>query len=113
MGHGHGDSRKLEEHLKVIEQKIELLVSHAEATPQITRLLWRMDLNLRQLTGTASNLPPPAQAALPAAPAQQDPGRGSDSHQGSKAHARKSFTITGSRNSSRLHSKQNTLQPGQ
>jgi len=57
-GHGAGDSRKLEGHMQKISTQMDMLISHAEATPQITRLLWRMDLNLRQLTGSASNLPP-------------------------------------------------------
>jgi hypothetical protein len=55
---GAGESRKLEGHMQKISTQMDMLMSHAEATPQITRLLWRMDLNLRQLTGTASNLPP-------------------------------------------------------
>jgi len=55
VGNHHGHNSK--EQMKNISDQLALLVSHAEATPQITRLLWRMDLNLRQLTGTASNLP--------------------------------------------------------
>lgn len=66
MGHGtHG----IEAHIKKIEQMMGTLISHAEATPQITRMLWRMDLNLRQLSGTATNLPQQAVVPVQDAPA--------------------------------------------
>jgi len=72
VGHGHGHHGSHQE-LKKMSQQLDLLLSHAEATPQMTRLLWRMDLNLRQLTGTASNLP--QQPATQQTPDKSKPAR--------------------------------------
>jgi len=46
------NNAKLEQQLNDLAMELEALVSNAEATPQITRLLWRMDVNLKQLSGT-------------------------------------------------------------
>mmetsp|Transcript_83035 Transcript_83035/g.129709 ORF Transcript_83035/g.129709 Transcript_83035/m.129709 type:complete len:1179 (-) Transcript_83035:107-3643(-) len=56
--HGRGiHPQRLEERLNAMSEQLENLLSLAEETPKITSMLWRMDLNLRQLTGTAHNLP--------------------------------------------------------
>lgn len=108
--HGHHEnSHKLEEHLKRISSQVEVLMSHAEATPQITRLLWRMDLNLRQLTGTATNLPG-GQLPQQSLPQASDAPSGSNSHMPSKK--RPTLTISNSRQSSRLTSKQRPPEGG-
>merc|ERR1719424_1909419 len=52
-----GESGRIDGIVKDIKHSMETLNHHAQSTPQITRMLWRMDLNLRQLTGTANNLP--------------------------------------------------------
>jgi hypothetical protein len=49
--------RNADEQLVRMSEQIAELLSHAEATPQMSKLLWRIDLNLRKLTGTANNLP--------------------------------------------------------
>jgi hypothetical protein len=59
VGHAGGAHlQQLEQRMDGMTEKIEHLLSLAEETPKITSMLWRMDLNLRQLTGTANNLPP-------------------------------------------------------
>jgi len=107
VGMDHKDAHKLEDHMKKIERQLELLASHAEATPQITRLLWRMDLNLRQLTGQATNLSPQAQAAISASAAAHDQADNDRSATSSaQASRRAQYTIGNSRNASRDQSKQ-------
>lgn len=104
-GLGHHDNHKLEEHMKTISRQMETLMSHAEATPQITRLLWRMDLNLRQLTGSAGNLPQQA----------QDGGSrsGDNSSSPSKRQVNKQSTMNiGGRSNVRASSKQRTDESG-
>jgi hypothetical protein len=107
VGMDHKDAHKLEDHMKKIERQLELLASHAEATPQITRLLWRMDLNLRQLTGQATNLSPQAQAGISASAAAHDQADNDRSATSSaQASRRAQYTIGNSRNASRDQSKQ-------
>merc|ERR1719272_528430 len=59
----HSESGRIDGIVKDIKHSMETLNHHAQSTPQITRMLWRMDLNLRQLTGTANNLPNNGNAA--------------------------------------------------
>lgn len=99
QNHGHRD-QNIKQDLKKMSQQLDLLVSSAEATPQMTRLLWRMDLNLRQLAGTASNVPqqniPPPQSPDRSKPSRlrhQSPVQGNQTPQTAQA---KSAAASGS-----------------
>jgi len=82
----HAHSEKVQQDMKRMSQQLDVLVSSAEATPQMTRLLWRMDLNLRQVVGTASNLP--KEESAPVSPDRSKPARqrfGAGSVQGNRS----------------------------
>lgn len=77
---GHHHNHRLEERIKQMSIQMDLLVSHAEATPQITGMLWKMDMNLRQLTQAANRMPAqpasssPDKRSQPARQRGQSPG---------------------------------------
>jgi hypothetical protein len=113
---GHQDSHKLEMQLKQICDQMEYVVSNAEATPSITRLLLRMDVNLRQLTGNGiqpENNPLLQQsiAAAAAAQAQQEAQQQAQRFRGKSfkgqlnAPGGNSTAVSNSRASSRIQSK--------
>jgi len=94
----HSAVHALHNEVRSISTHMETLLSHAEATPQITRLLWRMDLNLRQLTGTASNLPvQQVQAVVPAAGPSAPLGTSSTQQSAGRNRSNKAAMIGGSR----------------
>jgi hypothetical protein len=96
---GNHSVAMLDIYAKQISQHMQVLTTHAEATPEISSMLWRMDLALRQLTGTASNLPVQL-AVVPEAP--ESPGR-SRAKSSKNQNARSS--VSNSNFSSRLQSK--------
>lgn len=125
--HGRQHSKSMHQDLKKMSQQLDLLVSSAEATPQMTRLLWRMDLNLRQLAGTASNVPqqniPPPQSPDRSKPSRlrhqeaqrQSPGQGNQAAQASNGkNVSSSGSGSGANSSavSRQHSKLGGISEG-
>jgi len=82
----HGENGRIDSIVKDIKHSMETLNHHAQSTPQITRMLWRMDLNLRQLTGTANNLPNQGQGNASSGAPSASRSKATTVRDGSKAH---------------------------
>lgn len=87
------NSHRVEERLNNIADQLEHLLSLAEETPKMTSMLWRMDLNLRQLTGTAHNLP--ANHPLLQAQVQPQAQPANESHSPSRRSSRQASAMRG------------------